>query len=62
MKSIIAFILGATIAGVSSGVIADSTVETYNHMNGYWCEVYPNVHSYCDPEVLTYMEENMLYN
>jgi len=35
MKSIIAFVLGATIVGVSSGVIA-SDVDTYNEENGYW--------------------------
>jgi len=61
MKTIVAFVLGATMVGVTSGVIA-SDIETYNHENGLWCEVYPSVHSYCDPEVLTYMEENMLYN
>ena len=61
MKSIIAFVLGATIVGVSSGVIA-SDVETYNHENGYWCEKYASVHSYCDPEVLTFNEENGYWN
>jgi hypothetical protein len=56
MKSIVAFIFGAVLVGISSGVMAD--VDTFNNENGYWCEVYTNVHSYCDPEVLTYMEEN----
>ena len=59
MKSIVAFVLGATIVGVSSGVIAS---DTYNHENGYWCEQYASVHSYCDPEVLTFNEENGYWN
>ena len=65
MKSIVAFVLGATIVGVSSGVIADSriyNVDTYNHENGYWCEQYASVHTYCDPEILTFNEENGYWN
>jgi len=61
MKSILAFIFGAVLVGISSGVMAND-VETYNHENGYWCEQYASVHSYCDQEVLTFMQENMIYN
>jgi hypothetical protein len=66
MKSIIAFVLGATIVGVSSGVIA-SDVETYNEENGLWsnpCPVVYGVDRYapCDEDVAIYMEENMLYD
>jgi hypothetical protein len=64
MKSIIAFVLGATIVGVSSGVIA-ADVATFNEMNGYWgtpCPTTYGVDKPCDEAVLTHMEENMLYN
>jgi hypothetical protein len=64
MKTIVAFVLGATLVGVTSGVIA-SDVDTYNHMNGYWgtsCPTTYGVDKPCDETVLTYMEENMLYN
>jgi len=60
MKSIVAFVLGATIVGVSSGVIA-SDVDTYNEENGYWgvpCPTTYGVEKPCDETVLTYMEEN----
>ena len=64
MKSIVAFVLGATIVGVSSGVIAND-VATFNEENGYWgtpCPVTYGISKPCDQDVLTYMEENMLYN
>jgi len=64
MKSIVAFVLGATIVGVSSGVIA-SDVDTYNEENGLWgnpCPVVYGLNKPCDQEVLTFMQENMLYN
>ena len=64
MKSIVAFVLGATIVGVSSGVMA-SDVDTYNEENGYWgnpCPVVYGLNKPCDQEVLTFMQENMLYN
>ena len=64
MKSIIAFVLGATIVGFSSGVIA-SDVDTYNEENGLWgnpCPVVYGLNKPCDEEVLTFMQENMLYN
>jgi len=64
MKSIIAFVLGATIVGFSSGVIA-SDVDTYNEENGLWgnpCPVVYGLNKPCDQEVLTFMQENMLYN
>jgi len=64
MKSIVAFVLGATIVGVSSGVLADTS--TYNEENGYWGNPCPVVYGVrkveCDPDVATFMEENMLYN
>jgi len=60
MKTIVAFILGATIVGVSSGVLADTS--TYNEENGYWGSQCPVVYGVrkveCDPEVSTFMEEN----
>ena len=59
MKSILAFIFGAVLVGVSSGVIAD--VETYNEENGYWgnpCPVIYGLNKPCDQEVLTFNEEN----
>ena len=72
MKSIIAFVLGATLIGVSSGVIADSrsynvatNVATFNEENGLWgnpCPVVYGLNKPCDQEVLTFMQENMLYN
>jgi hypothetical protein len=58
MKSILAFVLGATIVGVSSGVIAS---DTFNEENGYWgddCPVVYGLNKPCDPEVETFMEEN----
>jgi len=64
MKSIVAFVLGATIVGVSSGVIA-SDIDTFNEENGYWgnpCPVVYGVDKPCDQEVEIFMEENMLYN
>jgi len=64
MKSIVAFVLGATIVGISSGVIA-SDVDTYNEENGLWggpCPVVYGINKPCDQEVLTFMQENMLYN
>ena len=63
MKSIVAFVLGATIVGISSGVIA-SDVDTYNEENGLWenpCPVVYGLNKPCDQEVLTFMQENMLY-
>jgi hypothetical protein len=61
MKSILSFIAGAVLVGISSGVIAQD-IDAFNNENGYWCEVYTNVHSYCDPEVLTFNEENGYWN
>jgi len=64
MKSILAFIFGAVLVGVSSGVMAND-VETYNEENGYWgnpCPVVYGLNKPCDQEVLTFMQENMLYN
>ena len=63
MKSIIAFVLGATIVGVSSGVMAD--VDTYNEENGLWgnpCPVVYGLNKPCDQEVLTFNEENGYWN
>jgi len=62
MKSIVAFVLGATLVGVTSGVIA-SDVDTYNEENGYWgnpCPLAYGVDRYvpCDEEVITFNEEN----
>ena len=68
MKSIVAFVLGATIVGISSGVLADSrsdNVATFNEENGLWgnpCPVVYGLNKPCDQEVLTFMQENMLYN
>ena len=66
MKSIVAFVLGATLVGVTSGVIAQD-IEVYNQENGYWsdpCPVVYGVNRYvpCDEEVEIYLQENMLYN
>ena len=64
MKSILAFIFGAVLVGVSSGVIAND-IETFNEENGYWgnpCPVVYGLNKPCDQEVLTFMQENMLYN
>jgi len=64
MKSIVAFVLGATIVGVSSGVIA-SDIDTFNEENGYWgnpCPVVYGLNKPCDRDVAIFMEENMLYN
>jgi len=64
MKSIVAFVLGATIVGISSGVIA-SDIDTFNEENGYWgnpCSVVYGLNKPCDQEVEIFMEENMLYN
>lgn len=60
MKSIVAFVLGATLVGISSGVIA-SDVETYNEENGYWgsdCPVVYGLNKPCDRDVATFNEEN----
>jgi hypothetical protein len=60
MKTIVAFVLGATLVGVTSGVIA-SDVETYNEENGYWgspCPVTYGINKPCDQEVITFNEEN----
>ena len=60
MKSIVAFVLGATLVGVTSGVIA-SDVDTYNEENGYWgnlCQVVYGINKPCDQEVITFNEEN----
>ena len=60
MKTIVAFVLGATMVGVTSGVIA-SDVETYNEENGYWgnpCPVVYGINKPCDQEVMTFNEEN----
>jgi len=64
MKSIVAFVLGATIVGISSGVIA-SDIDTFNEENGYWgspCPVVYGINKPCDQEVEIFMQENMLYN
>ena len=64
MKTIVAFVLGATMVGVTSGVIA-SDVETYNEENGYWgspCTVVYGINKPCDQEVLTFNEENGYWN
>jgi len=64
MKSIVAFVLGATIVGISSGVIA-SDIDTFNEENGYWgnpCPVVYGLNKPCDQEVEIFMQENMLYN
>ena len=67
MKSIVAFVLGATLVGVTSGVIAASgnseDADTYNEENGYWgnpCPLAYGVDRYvpCDEEVMTFNEEN----
>ena len=68
MKSIVAFVLGATIVGVSSGVLADSrsdNVATFNEENGYWgnpCPVVYGLNKPCDQEILTFNEENGYWN
>jgi len=64
MKSILSFIAGAVLVGVSSGVIA-SNIDTFNDENGYWgnpCPVVYGVDKRCDRDVAIFMEENMLYN
>ena len=64
MKTIVAFVLGATLVGVSSGVIA-SDVETFNEENGYWgspCPVVYGINKPCDQEVLTFNEMNGYWN
>jgi len=65
MKTIVAFVLGATMVGVTSGVIAasgtSSDVETFNEENGYWgnpCPVVYGINKPCDQEVMTFNEEN----
>ena len=63
MKSIVAFVLGATLVGVTSGVIAwqQSDIETFNEENGYWgspCPVVYGINKPCDQEVITFNEEN----
>lgn len=58
MKSIFAFVLGATIVGVSSGVVAS---ETFNEENGYWssdCPVVYGLNKPCDRDVVIFNEEN----
>jgi hypothetical protein len=60
MKSIVAFVLGAALVGVTSGVIA-SDIETFNEENGYWgspCPVVYGLNKPCDADVKTFMEEN----
>jgi hypothetical protein len=60
MKSIVAFVLGATLVGVTSGVIAQD-VETFNEENGYWgspCPVVYGINKPCDEKVITFNEEN----
>ena len=60
MKTIVAFVLGATLVGVTSGVIAQD-VDTYNEENGYWgspCPVVYGINKPCDEEVITFNEEN----
>ena len=64
MKTIVAFILGATLTGITSGVIA-SDVETFNEENGLWgspCPVVYGINKPCDEEVLTFNEENGLWS
>jgi len=65
MKSIVAFVLGATLVGVTSGVIAASgnsaDIDTFNEENGYWgspCPVVYGINKPCDQEVITFNEEN----
>ena len=62
MKSILSFLAGAVLVGVSSGLIAS---DTFNEENGYWgnpCPVVYGVDKPCDQEVEIFMQENMLYN
>ena len=64
MKSILSFLAGAVLVGVSSGLIA-SDIDTFNEENGYWgnpCPVVYGVDKPCDQEVEIFMQENMLYN
>jgi len=60
MKSILSFIAGAVLVGVSSGVIA-SDIDTFNEENGYWgnpCPVIYGINKPCDRDVATFNEEN----
>ncbi len=60
MKTIVAFVLGAVLVGVTSGVVAQDAT-TYNEENGYWgddCPVVYGVNKPCDSEVATFNEEN----
>jgi hypothetical protein len=64
MKSILSFIAGAVLVGISSGVIAQD-IDAFNNENGLWgsdCPVVYGLNKPCDRDVVIFMEENMLYN